>query len=96
MPNDDGTITVEIFGHEYRIKGEADPEYMTQIARFVDTRMREVSKGASAGSLAKIGILAALNIADELFRERGEKQKITDDIEKATRRMRLKLEEIVP
>lgn len=96
MPDDDGTITVEIFGHEYRIKGEADPEYMTQIARFVDTRMREVSKGTPVGSLAKIGILAALNIADELFRERGEKQKITDDIEDATRRMRRKLEEIVP
>ena len=96
MPDDDGTITVEIFGHEYRIKGEADSEYMTQIARFVDTRMREVSKGASVGSLAKIGILAALNIADELFRERGEKQQITDDIENATRRMRRKLEEIAP
>ncbi len=96
MPDDDGTITVEIFGHEYRIKGDADPEYMTQIARFVDTRMREVSKGTSVGSLAKIGILAALNIADELFKERGEKQRITDDIEDATRRMRRKLEEIVP
>ena len=96
MSDEEGTVTVEIFGHQYKIKGEADPEYITQIARFVDTRMREVSKGASVGSLAKIGILAALNIADELFRERAEKQELTDDVEDATRRMRRKLEEIAP
>jgi cell division protein ZapA len=90
-----GSVTIEIFGHEYRIKGEADPEYMAKIARYVDAKMKEVSQGASVGSLAKIGILAALNIADELFQERSEKQKITEDVEAATRRMRRKLEEIV-
>ena len=90
------SVTIEIFGHEYRIKGEADPEYMAQIARYVDMKMREVSQGTSVGALAKIGILAALNIADELFRERSEKQKITEDVETATRRMRRKLEEIAP
>jgi cell division protein ZapA len=89
-----GSVTIEIFGHEYRIRGEANPEYMAEIARYVDTKMREVSQGTSAGSLAKIGILAALNIADELFRERRDKQKITEDVETVTRRMRRKLEEI--
>jgi cell division protein ZapA len=96
VSGDKGSISVEIFGHEYRIKGDADPDYMAQIAGFVDTKMKEVAQGASAGSLAKIGILAALNIADELFKERSDRQKIMDDVESATRRMRRKLEEIVP
>ena len=95
MSDQKGSVTIEIFGHEYRIRGETDPEYMAKIARYVDAKMKEVSKGTSVGSLAKIGILAALNIADELFQERSEKQKITEDVEKATRRMRRKLEEIV-
>jgi cell division protein ZapA (FtsZ GTPase activity inhibitor) len=60
--------------------------------------MKEVAKGTPApvGSLAKIGILAALNIADELFRERDEKRRVMEDVEATTRRMRRKLEEIVP
>jgi cell division protein ZapA len=90
------SVTVEIFGHEYKIKGEADAEYMTQLARHVDRRMKEVAKGTPVGSLAKIGILAALNIADELFRERDEKRRVMEDVETTTRRMRRKLEEIVP
>lgn len=96
MSDEKGSVTIEIFGHEYKIKGEADPEYMTKLARYVDQRMKEVAQGTSIGSLAKIGILAALNIADELFNERNEKRKVLEDVETTTRRMRRKLEEIVP
>ncbi len=97
MSDEKDSVTVEIFGHEYKIKGEADVEYMTKLARHVDKRMKEVAKGTPAvGSLAKIGILAALNIADELFRERDEKRRVMEDVEATTLRMRRKLEEIVP
>jgi cell division protein ZapA len=96
VSGDKGGVTVEIFGQEYKIRGDTDPDHMAQIAQYVDARMKEVAKGAPVGSLAKIGILAALNIADELFRERAEKRKMQDDIESVTEKMRRKLEEIVP
>ena len=96
MPDDKGSVTVDIYGHEYKIRGEADPDYMEQVARYVDRKMKEVAEGTSVSSPAKIGILAALNIADELFRERDEKHKVMEDVETATRRMRRKLEEITP
>jgi len=96
VPGDKGGITVEIFGQEYKIRGDADPEHMAEIAKFVDGKMKEVAKGAPVGSLAKIGILVALNIADELFSERAERRKMQQEIESATHRMRRKLEEIVP
>jgi cell division protein ZapA len=88
------SVTVEIFGHEYKIKGHADPEYMTQLAQYVDRKMREIAQGTPVGS-ARIGILAALNIADELFKERNEKREVMEDVDAATVRMRRKLEEIV-
>jgi cell division protein ZapA len=91
-----GSVTVEIFGQEYKIKGDADPVHMAEIAQYVDGKMKEVAQGAAVGSLAKIGILAALNIADELFSERAEKQKIQEGITSARDRIRRKLEEIVP
>ena len=57
--------TVEIYGQTYNVRGEGDPAYLTEVARFVDSRMREVAAQANLGDPMKIAILAALNIADE-------------------------------
>ncbi len=64
------TISVEILGRQYRIRGNADEEYVRDVARFVDSRLREVSKGASGQPADRVAILAAMNIADELFQLR--------------------------
>lgn len=98
MPDGKGSTKVEIYGQEYRISGDADPEYVAEIARYVDKKMKEVAKGTplGSGSLSKIAILGALNIAEELFKERDEKNRILSGIEAATSRMKEKLEEITP
>ena len=62
------SVTVKIFGSEYTLKGGADSEYVEKVASFVDARMNEVARGSSVASTAKVAILAAVNIADELFR----------------------------
>jgi cell division protein ZapA len=63
------SVTVTIFGQEYTLRGDADAEYVQKVARFVDERMQDVARSSSAASTAKVAILAAVNIADELFRE---------------------------
>jgi cell division protein ZapA len=64
------SVTVSIFGHEYTLKGEADADYVQKVARFVDRKMKEVAENSTLASTTKVAILAAINIADELFRER--------------------------
>jgi cell division protein ZapA len=96
VPDEKSGVSVEIFGQEYKIKGDADADHILEFAQYVDGKMRDVAHGAPVGSLTKIAILAALNIAEELFRERSEKQRLVQDVETSTRRMRRKLEEIVP
>lgn len=63
------SVTVTIFGREYTLKGDADPDYVRRVAAFVDQRMGEVAKSSAVASTAKVAILAAVNIADELLRE---------------------------
>ena len=63
------SVTVTIFGQEYSLRGDADAEYVREVARFVDERMQDVARNSSMASTAKVAILAAVNIADELFRE---------------------------
>ena len=58
---------VDIFGSVYNVRGEKDPEYLQELATLVDGRMREIAQQVATVDSAKIAILAALNIADELF-----------------------------
>jgi cell division protein ZapA len=71
---DNESTTVEIFGQTYSVRGEGDPDYLMELARFVDTRMRDVAAQVSTVDPMKIAILAALNIADEFSRFRKERE----------------------
>jgi len=70
MNDDFNILKVMIYGTEYPIKGSTDPEYIKEVANYVDTKMKEINKTISIDSSLKVAILAALNITDELFRER--------------------------
>lgn len=65
---------VEIFGQTYNVRGEGDPDYLLELARFVDSRMREVAGQVATVDPLKIAILAALNIADEFSRYRNQRE----------------------
>ena len=67
-------VSVEIFGETYNVRGEGDPAYLTELARIVDERMREIAPQVGNGDPTKIAILAALNIADEFSRYRQERE----------------------
>jgi cell division protein ZapA len=59
---------VEIFGAVYTVRGTNDTGYLQGLADLVDRKMREVAEHVSTADTARIAILAALNLADELFR----------------------------
>jgi len=70
------STTVEIYGQPYNVRGEGDPDYLTELAQFVDSRMREVASQVSTVDPMKIAILAALNIADEFSRYRKQREDV--------------------
>jgi len=59
--------TVNINGQEYVVKGEA-PEYIQMLASYVDKKMRQVNQKFPHYPPVKVAVLAALNIADELYK----------------------------
>jgi cell division protein ZapA len=63
------SIRVNIYGREYSIRGDDDPGYIAEIAHFVDMKMRQMTDNITMASTAKVAILTALNIADELFQK---------------------------
>jgi cell division protein ZapA len=67
------TVAVDIFGATYHVRGEDDSSHLQQLAALVDHKMREVAGRSSSVDRAKVAILAALNIADELTRLEAER-----------------------
>jgi cell division protein ZapA len=61
-------VIVSIFGKEYSLVSEVDPEYIRKAASYLDSKMREVSESYPSINESRVAVLAALNIADELFR----------------------------
>lgn len=86
------STTVEIYGQNYTVRGEGDPAYLTELARFVDTRMREVASEVSTVDPVKIAILAALNIADELHRQQADIERTSGVWMNRTKELALRLE----
>jgi cell division protein ZapA len=63
-------VTVEIAGQRYPIRSALDERYVTELAAYVDQKMRAASDAAPASDMLGLAVLVALNIADEFFRER--------------------------
>jgi len=61
-------VEVEILGHTYAIRSQEAPDYVRRLAAHVERRAREVQDAGSARDPVKLLALAALHIADELFR----------------------------
>ena len=65
---DSRVVNVEIHGHRYPIRSGLAPEYVAELAAYVDEKMRLAARESPAGDTLKVAVLAALNIADEYFR----------------------------
>ena len=65
----DKIIEIEIYNQKYkiRVKGEEDEKYISHLTSYIDQKMREVAVKSKTADRLKVAVLAALNIADELF-----------------------------
>ncbi len=63
-------IHVDIQGQRYAIRSTLDSKYVGDIAAFVDQKIERVGRELATTDAVRLAVLAALNIADELFRAR--------------------------
>jgi cell division protein ZapA len=68
MSDSGNVIPVDIFGQRYSIRTTLEPEYVSRLATYVDEKMRAAGDTTPSGDPLRLSVLAALNVADELFR----------------------------
>jgi cell division protein ZapA len=63
-------VEVEIFGSIYNVRAQAERSHLEALATIVDGRMREIASRVTTVDSTKIAVLTALNLAEELSRNR--------------------------
>jgi len=79
MADNKNRVEVEILGQKYTIRSDATPEYVRDLAAHVERRVREIQGPSTGQDPTRLLALAALYIADELFRLKDEQALADED-----------------
>lgn len=64
------SIAVSILGHEYRIRSDADEQFVRRVAALVDDTMARIRERTQTVDSLDLAVLAAVNLANDLLIER--------------------------
>jgi cell division protein ZapA len=71
---------VVIYNQTYNLRSDHDTDYIQELADHVDMRMNEIARATMTVDSLRVAILAALQIADELFQSRKEMKGTEEEI----------------
>lgn len=74
-------IDVTIAGQNYRIVGEEEKEHLEKISTLVNEKIDYLKHKNNSYSNAKVAVLAALQIADELVKLQEQQEKILNELD---------------
>jgi cell division protein ZapA len=83
-------VPVFILGQRYPIRSTLEPAYIVELAGYVEEKMKAAAEVGTAHDTLRLAVLAALNIADEMFRCRetaGERARAVVDRTRAIEQM---------
>jgi cell division protein ZapA len=75
-PSREWTMKIQIYDQNYNVNADGNEEYLTELAAYVDGKMRSIAESTHMVDSLKVAVLAALNIADETFSMRKRQQEI--------------------
>lgn len=78
-------VEIKVFGQTYTVKSDAEEGHIQEVAQYVNEKMEEVLKKTRSVSSLNVAILTALNIADDLLKERERRISLLQEIEMKSR-----------
>lgn len=92
MSDADRVVRVTILGTTYTVVSDRDEQYVRDLARYLDDKLAKFMLGRNLPVLQRV-ILTALNVADELVRERERRDELLAQIGNRTDRLIASLDE---
>ena len=89
-------VEIEILGQRLVLRSTAPPEYVRGLAAYVENSIRQLRPQGGAEDPARLALLAAIAITDELFRARDDRaQGEVETVKRMDGLLRL-LDEVAP
>ena len=78
-------VEIKVFGQVYTVKTDADEDHLQRVAQYVNEKIDEVVKNTKSVSSLNVAILTALNIADDLIKERVKRLTLLQEVEEKSK-----------
>lgn len=78
---------IEILGQKLTVLSDSDEKAVAGVVQYLNDKVDEIGKGGNNLNTLTIAVLAALNIADELFKAKGENNLISQQLENKTQEL---------
>ena len=81
-------VSINIANRTYELAcGEGEEKRVHELAAYVDGQMKEVARSTNTVDSLRVAVLAALNVADELFRARQTRDSVDGALEDRARHL---------
>jgi cell division protein ZapA len=74
-------VEIKVFGQTFSVKTDADEDHIQAVAGYVNEKMDEVLSKTRSVSTLNVAILTALNIADDLLKEKEQRKALLKEVE---------------
>jgi cell division protein ZapA len=88
-------VSVEIAGQRYPIRSSLDVAYVTELAAYVDEKMKAAASAAPTSDMLGLALLVALNIADECFRARQQSSSSSGELNERALRLERMVDDVL-
>lgn len=91
----DGPVPVEILGQRFPVRSTLDERYVLDLARYVDEKMRAAEDLTPGSDALRVALVAALNLADEVFRARGQEDGARESVGQRVERLERLIDQVL-
>jgi cell division protein ZapA len=88
-------VKVRLFGREYSIRGHGNRTYVKKLAEFINERGEEIQRRTAVVSTLDVVILTLLNISDEMFRCKQNRERTLKELEEKTDKLLKTIDRVV-
>jgi cell division protein ZapA len=81
------TMNLEIYGQRFTVTSDNKEDQVSAIVRFVNDRINQIQRSSPRPQRERVALLAALNIAEELFKERRAMETVNSTVRERSQRL---------
>ena len=80
-------FNINVMGQEFSVLSDRGEEYVANVVQYVNDKAKDIGSASKDISTLGIAILVALNVADELFRLKEEKEDFYSLLERRSEKL---------